>query len=233
MAYQDLQRELVQTLADAATTGDGYAARYVPMVNNYADAQRCLTTIAFLSPELIDTFMQQVIEPLRSIEPDHHHFTPKTLHTTLKNIRIIHDPPTFRAADIARVKSLYGQLIPTLPAYDISFEAVVRLPTSVAVMGFTDERLKTTVQALDRGLKSIGLADDKTYASGDVFFANSSVVRFTHPPSEQFLEAVRAMRSLRLGGFMVREVALVSCDAVMSPESLTIHGRYQLAGSIS
>lgn len=225
MSYQNEQRLVMQAIEAGQTT-----ATVVPMQSEFRDGHRCLTTVAFVPDDLAERLTTRVIEPLQSVEPDHWYYPAASLHATIKNIRVEHDPAQFTDADVARVTTLYTTLIPTLPAFSFTFEGLLRFSTSISAAGTSDERLRTVVQTLDRGLRSIGLADDKIYVSDRVFFGNITLCRFTHQPSPVFFETVAELKSISIGEFPITELFLVSCDSVMSPESLTIHGRYPLLG---
>lgn len=226
MTYQDEQRKLIQELAskDAANFG----ATIVPMKTNYLDDSRCLTIVAVPSNSLRESIVRDIIEPLKAIEPDHYFFPPESIHTTVKSIRTSQNPPQFTEEDIHKVADMLTAVVPTLPQFTIQLEQLVRFPTSVAIFGTTHENQRTVIQTLDQELNRIGVPDNKTYGSDTVFFANVTVCRFTHQPSAKFLQAISSLQ-ISLESWTVNEITLNTNDAVMSPKSVTIQGRYQLS----
>lgn len=229
MNYRDRQREIVNQLHYDATGSLNGKASVVPMRADYShDPALALTTVVFVPPHLAHKIVSTVIEPLRIVEPVHHFYSSSSMHLTIKNVRRINFPPDFTRADINRVHRLYSRLIPQHAAFSVSLEELAPLATSVSLIGYSDERLQTLVQALDAGLAGIGLPDNKQYVSSDVFFGNVTVCRFVQPPSSKFLDAVNRLAYAFRGDLRVKDVSLISCNAVCAPESRTLWHTYSL-----
>ena len=152
------------------------------------------------------------------------------MHLTIKNVRSVHSPPLFTAAEVARVDELFAALIPRHRAFVFSLEEVVAFATSVVLIGYCDESLKRLVQALDAGLRRIGVPDDKRYVSEDIFFGNITLCRFRRPPSAEFLQAVDRLTHAYRRELPIEVLHLITCNAVCGPESRRVVSAYRLEG---
>jgi hypothetical protein len=150
------------------------------------------------------------------------------MHTTIKNIRLKHDPPLFTPSDVEKVDKLFQEIIPSFPTFDFVLEDVLALPTSAALMGYSDQTLQKLVLALDEGLKSIGVPDDKKYFSDSIFWSNVTFCRFVERPGERFLAALRQMRNIVIGTSRVEKIHLITCNFTCSSNSKKIIGEYSL-----
>jgi 2'-5' RNA ligase len=193
-----------------------------------SDPAMALTSVVFVPPSIATEIRQVLLPPLQAVEPEHHYYPPEAMHLTIKNVRSIHHPPTHTPADIARVHQLYHRLIPAHSAFTVSLEELFSFPTSVALIGYSDERLQLLVQDLDAGLRDIGLADDKQYVSDTVFFGNVTICRFVHPPSTRFFDTMARLSTAFSALLPVQTIHLLSCNAACTPESRTVWHTYHL-----
>ena len=169
--YAVQQHSLIQQLKLAFAEGSQQVS-IVDMRQDYEqDAEMALTAVTFPAPELAAQIADQIIAPLRTIEPDHFYYSNDLLHLTIKNIRKMHQPPRFTAADAQAVHQQFQHIIPTFPGFSMQLTGVMQLPTSVALLAYSSRILGDLIQALDRGLAEIGLPDDKQYISNTVFFS--------------------------------------------------------------
>ncbi len=229
MNYRAQQKLIVDQLRYTAPGQSGSVASIVPIRADYAaDPAQALTSVVFVPPDLAGPIEQAIIAPLRAIEPEHHYYRPAAMHLTIKNVRRISHPPRFTPATVEAVHRLYRRIIPQQPAFSFSLEEVTPLATSVALIGYCDERLQTLVQALDAGLTGIGLPDDKQYVSKNVFFGNVTVCRYVHPPSARFFDAVTRLAYAFSGQLRVKDISLIACNAACMPESRTVWHTYTL-----
>lgn len=200
----------------------------VEMQTNYNVNQVTLTSVTFLPRQITEKITKKIIEPLRAIESEHYFYPPESMHLTIKNIRTVNDPPLFTPADAEKVNELFSQTVPQFPAFEFAVEDVIAFPTSISVMGYSDETLQKLVLALDKGLKRIGVPDNKKYISYSAFWGNITFCRFTRKPGEKFMAAVKKMRNLKIGKFAVKKVSLVTGNAVLHPDSKRIIAEYDL-----
>ncbi len=227
-SYTQQQKALVRRMEDDFAKGVS-ASTLVPMHEDYAgDQRRCLTSLVFLPEHISGAIARQVIAPLQAAQPEQYFFPPASRHLTVKNIRTIDATEGFTENDIRNVDRLFSKVVPQFQTFDFTIEDVILFPTSVSIMAYTDELFLRLVQALDKGLKDIGVPDNKKYVSGDVFCGNTTVCRFTQKPSDAFVTAARGLRTVKIGTFRVQSILLVICNAVCHPDSLKIIGEYRL-----
>jgi 2'-5' RNA ligase len=199
--------------------------------DHHSDPAMCLTSVAFLPDDIAQAIHQDVVQPLRAIEPDHHYYAAGSMHMTIKNVRTIHNPPSFSDDDVTKVKLLFAELIPLHRAVTFSLEELVPFATSVSLIAYADAALKDLVQSLDAGLKRIGIPDNKQYVSSDVFFGNATLCRYTRQPSERYRAALAEMAHVYQAVMTVEVVHLITCNSVCNPETRKVLGSYELGGT--
>ena len=86
--------------------------------------------------------------------------------------------------------------------------------------------------ALDKGLKNIGVPDNKKYISDTIFWGNITICRFTKDPSKELIKTIKKLRNIKIGKFKVSEVDLITCNSVCYPKSRKVIGKYRLRGSV-
>ncbi len=103
-------------------------------------------------------------------------------------------------------------------------------PTSVALVGYSNDNLQKLVFSLDKGLKKIGITDDKKYASKKIFFGVISLCRFTHKPTKKFLDAVEKISKVKIETLKlkVKDLYLITCNCMNNPKTRKIIETYQL-----
>lgn len=226
--YRELQREMVHKLRDAADPQHRNVTLVPIHADHAVDRRRCLTSVIFLPTALAQEISHAIIAPLQAIEPEHYYYIPESLHLTIKNIRIVNDPPRFTETDVQKVDRLFTELIPQYPAFSYTLEELAAFPTSVSLIGYCDERLRALGQALDAGLRQIGLPDDKQLISQTVFFGNITLCRYTRPPSKHFLTEVQRLANTYQAELPAQRIHLIACNAVCAPDTRTIINSYEL-----
>ena len=230
--YRELQKRAVNQLR--AGSQRNLRASMVPIRSDYrTDSAICLTSVAFLPDDIAHDIHRRIVQPLKAIEPDHHYYSPDSMHITIKNIRIIHNPPLFTEADVRKVDRLFAKLIPQHPRLSFWLEEVVPFPTSVSLIAYSDVGLRDLVHALDAGLNKIGVPDNKQYVSDDVYFGNVTLCRYTHAPTKIFCDAVEQIADVYKSALKAEVIHLITCNAVCAPESRRILHSYSLRGSLA
>jgi 2'-5' RNA ligase len=228
--YRDLQKHAVNQLR--AGSGQNVRVSVVPIRSNYrTDPAMCLTSVALLPDDIAQDIHRKIVQPLEEIEPEHHYYSPDSMHITVKNIRTIHNPPRFSEADVRKVDRLFGELIPQHASFSFWFEELVAFPTSVSLIAYSDVGLRNLVRALDAGLNRIGVPDNKEYVSDDVYFGNVTLCRYTRHPSREFSDALEQMTRMYEGVLKVETIHLITCNSVCAPESRRILNSYGLRAS--
>jgi len=226
--YTLKQKELVKELESSFDQGN-HKSTVVNMQNDYSnDGQICLTSVAFIPSQISKKITEDIIEPLRKIEPEHYFYPPEAMHLTIKNIRTIHNPPLFDKEDINKVNELFGKIIPKLPSFESNIEDVLLFPTSISMMAYSSDLHQKLVLALDKGLKEIGVPDDKKYFSDSIFWGNITICRFTKKPSNKFIETVKKLRNFKIGKFKIEKISLITSNVVIDPKSKNIIAEYKL-----
>lgn len=227
-SYFERQKQLVEQIEASIKRGD-LNSTVVEIQTDYEnDNKICLTSVVFPSPEICEAIDNKIIKPLQKIEPRHYYYSPESFHLTIKNIKTISNPPLFTKDDIEKVKLLYGQIIPKNRSFSFHLQGLVAFPTSISLIGYSDERLQKIVLELDKGLKAVGVPDDKKYVSDTVFFGNISLCRFTRQPSEQFYNKINELKTIEIGWVPVDEISLITCNVVCNKNGRKILGSFRL-----
>lgn len=201
----------------------------VPIRSDHrTDITRCLTSVVLIPDDMAQDISQTLIEPLKKIEPEHYYYPIESLHITVKNVKTVNHPPLFGETDIKKVDQLFQEIIPRYHAFSYSLEEIGAFKTSIALIGYCDEQLRELVQALDEGLQAIGVPDNKRLISDTVFFGNITLCRYVQQPSKRLLNVVKQRRYAYCGRLKVRQIHLITCNAVCVPESRTLVNSYTL-----
>ena len=213
-AYKIQQIELISKIKRQIKDGNFKASIYSSLADFDDDPAVCLTSICKPSAEAIDTIREEVVLPLKAIQPEHYYYEPEQFHLTVKNIRVVSYPPNFDENLIRICTEIFQKVVPSVPSFKFDLKGVINFPASCAVVGYADEEHRELVRKIDKELSKIGLEDDKKYTSKSIFFGNISVCRYRANPSPRFVAKIEELASVDLGELIVRKVELVSCNAV-------------------
>jgi 2'-5' RNA ligase len=201
----------------------------VPIRSDHiTDITRCLTSVVLIPDDMAQDISQTLIEPLKKIEPEHYYYPVESLHLTVKNVKASNHPPLFGETDIKKVDQLFQEIIPRYHSFSYSLEEIVAFKTSIALIGYCDEQLRDLVQELDDGLQAIGVPDNKHLISNTVFFGNITLCRYVRQPSKHLLTAIKQHRYAYCDRLKVRQIHLITCNAVCAPKSRTLVNSYTL-----
>ncbi|MBU0670922.1 hypothetical protein KKF29_02065 [Patescibacteria group bacterium] len=226
--YSIQQKQIVAQLEKLSAKNEPKAT-LVDMQKDYKnDDQICLTSLSFVEKKTADKITEKIIKPLEKSGPDHFYFPADSMHITIKNIRTIHKPPLFTPEDIIKADKLFKSIIPKFPSFSFNFKGLAKFPTSISLIGYCDETLRKLVQALDRGLNEISLPDNKKYISDEIFFGNISICRFTHEPSDKFIDKFTELKKINIGTVLIKKINLITCNAVCNPKTRNIINTYEL-----
>lgn len=209
---------------------DPHAASFVARQANYtSDRQMCLTVNSFIPEAIAARIQSMIIEPLRRADPTHYYYTNASLHITMHTVRTIHYPPTFTERSIEISKQVLAQYIPKSRPFRFIVAGVMALPTSVAVIVLTSARYNRFTHVLRRAFSAAGIPDEKKYFSPDVTFANITICRYMHTPSQKFLKTLAARKNIPVGSISVGEVALLETNAGAHPSKTRIFATFRFA----
>lgn len=226
-SHQDKQKEIIDDIARQIDTNTLKVSVVTPVTDYTTDPRICLTSVHFPHQSFLEKIQTTIIEPLRSVEPNAYYYTQDNLHMTIKNIRVIHDPPRFTYDDVIKAGEIYTDVIPKHKKFNIFFYRLLLFPNNVALVGTTDNELDRIILDVDRRLKEEGLPDDKIYTNSTYFFSNVTLARFYTPPSEAYRKKVRELSdTLMFEPYAVDTVTLLTGNATL--QNRTIHGQWHL-----
>lgn len=195
----------------------------VPMRPDFiSDRQTALTCISYLPDAISERIRKQLIGPLRTIEPDFYYYPDASLHITIQNIRVIHDPPRFTATDIDIARGVLQQTANNAGPFPFILEGLFMMPTSISVIALVTPEYDRFIKQLRSDLADAGVPDDKTYFTDEMVFANTTIARFTHTPSARFTDLARSIKDTYIGEVLANEMAFVTMNAVATPEKTTV-----------
>lgn len=225
--HQLKQQEVINRIA-SQVNNKNLNFSTVSSVDDFAnDPRTCLTSVHLPHQGLLDQVQQDLIEPLRKIEPDFYYYLSDCLHMTVKNIRVINDPPHFNEKDVQKAEKIFGETIPQHRMFNVYFYRLLLFPNNLALIGTTDEELDSIILDLDKKLTAEGIPDDKVYTNSQYFFSNMTLARFSTSPSEAFRQKVSELsESLKFGPYQVDSVTLLTCNAVLKNKQ--IRGTWEL-----
>lgn len=225
--FQRKQIALMRQMESRFTSGTT-ASSIVSMQSDYRnDNQLCLTCVSKIPKDVAVTIQTKILRNLSAIEPNFYYYPTESLHITIQNIRIINNPPHFGPSEIAKVARLLSEFIPQFEPFPFILSGLIRMPTSISVIALVTPAYDRCIKLLRKRLVSVGVADDKKYFSPDVIFANATICRYTHKPSEKFMQEVEKHSPEFFGKMTAREVSLIETNAGFYPAKTKVFGTYR------
>jgi len=214
-SYQDKQKKVIAALEKQIKANALTFSTVAPVTDYVNDPRICLTSVHFPQKSLIDQIQRQIIDPLQAIDPQHFYYPRDSLHLTIKNIRVINDPPHFTEEDVEKAQKIFSDVIPHHTRFSVYFYRLLLFPNNLALIGTTDPELDKLVLELDRKLTEAGIPDDKKYNNTQYFFSNMTLARFSDP-SELFKKKVEEIsQNLVFEPYIIDAVTLLTGNAVM------------------
>jgi hypothetical protein len=165
---------------------------------------------------LLEKIQQDIINPLKKVDPNYFYYPEESLHMTIKNIRVINDPPSFTDEDVTKAKNVFAEILPHHKKFNNYFYRLFIFQNNLALIGTTDPELDEIVHDLNSGLEKVHLADDKTYSNSKYFFCNMTLARFSNV-SDTFKQTVNEISgSLTFEPYTIDSVTLLTGNAVFS-----------------
>lgn len=186
----------------------------VAPVDDYENDQRiCLTSLHFPNQKLIE-YVQKIISELKKVESSFYYYPPQSLHLTIKNIKVINDPPNFDDDDVKKAQQIFTEATPNYKKFKVYFYRLLLFPNNLALVGTTDTELDHIILDLDKRLRNAGIPDDKKYNNQRYFFCNMTLARFGSF-SSKFAEKVKELSSkINPLPYEVDSITLISGNAV-------------------
>ncbi len=219
---QQKQIEVINKIERQIKTNSIKFSTVVPTTSYDNDPRICLTSVHFPHRELLEKIEKNLINPLREIQANHYYYSQEQLHLTIKNVRVINDPPNFDQKDISKVKKVFEKAIPKHHQFKTYFYRLLLFPSNLALIGTTDPELDQIIFDLDKNLEKINFSDDKQYTNNKYFFCNMTLVRFTLPVSEEFRQKVVDLsKNIKFDPYVIDSVTLLSANAVLKKRQIS------------
>jgi len=225
--HQKKQIETINQIEKQIKNESLQASTVSPVKNYDTDPRICLTSVHFPKQSFINNSYATITDPLKKLFPEAYFYTPSSLHFTIKNIRIINNPPRFTEADITVANEIFTLTIPLHQQFFIYPYKLLLFKNSLSLMCTSDEELDHIILDLNRRLTEAGIQDDKQYANSSCFFCNMTIARFNTYPPHKCREMIETISStLNLPSYCIDSVSLVSANAAM--KKLTIFNTWKL-----
>ena len=226
--HQEEQVKVIDKVEEQVKNSSLGFSTVAPVENYENDTRICLTSVHLPNQELVAKVQDTLIKPLREISSDIFYYPPDSLHMTIKNIRVINDPPHFMDEDKQKAKEVFASVIPNHKKFQVYFYRLLVFPNNIALIGTTDPELDSIILDLDKHLNSAGIADDKKYLNSQYFFSNMTLARFNNKPTPEFIKKVNELSdSPVFEPYVVDSVTLITCTVVFTKRNII--GTWKLA----
>lgn len=213
--HRSRQVEIIDRLEDLAQKNASDFSTVTPVADFENDPRICLTSVHFPLLELKNLILKE-IQPLKYKFPEHYYYDHESLHLTIKNIRVINDPPHFNKEDIKKAENIFSNIIPRHSKFNVCFFKLLLFPNNLSLIGTTDQELDNIILDLDEELKRWGLADDKKYINSKYLISNVTLARFTKPVTPAFRKMVNKIsKEIETDPYTVDSVSLITANAVL------------------
>lgn len=213
--HQLKQQETINKIEEQINTKSLSFSAVSPVESYENDPRICLTSVHVPHEELKIQVQQLLVEPLCKVAPDFYYYSPDSLHMTIKNIRVINDPPHFAERDVKKAEKVFSKIIPNHKKFNVYFYRLLLFPNNLVLIGTTDSELDNIIFDLDNGLNKAGIPDDKVYVNSKYFFINITLARFNISPSEEFRQKVKELSDfIKFKSYVVDTITLLSNNAV-------------------
>ncbi|MFZ2026211.1 MAG: hypothetical protein WAV30_02940 [Microgenomates group bacterium] len=227
--HREKQIEIIQVIEEQVRADSLQATTVIPVADFENDDRICLTSVHFPAESFTDTVLQTITEPLRKLFPGTYCYPKESLHFTIKNIRVIANPPSFTEEDVQKAIHIFEQVVPQHTSFRICPYKLLVFKNNLALICTTDEELDRLILELDTKLSLSGIPDNKRYANSRYFFCNMTLMRFALPPPESFLEKVKELSdNLPVSEYTIDSVNLLTGNAAM--KKLQVQGEWKLRG---
>ncbi|HSW89075.1 MAG TPA: hypothetical protein VLG12_07975 [Candidatus Saccharimonadales bacterium] len=212
--HQQQQVSVIDTIENEIKNNSLSFSTVSPVTDFEKDERICLTSVHLPKENLIFK-IHKIINALKEAEPEYYYYPDNSLHMTIKNIRVINDPPHFTSEDISKAETVFAKVIGNHKKFAAYFYRLLLFPNNLALIGTTDPEFDTLFLDLDQELKEAGISDDKQYSNSAYFFSNMTLARFPII-TKQFKEKVAEVsKTLIFEPYIVDSVTLLSCNAVL------------------
>ena len=214
--HQKKQIEVIESIESSFKKNTTSLSMVEPVKDFSKDNRICLTSVHFPKASFLEKIQQEIIQPLKDISPEHFYYPNGSIHATIKNVKVINDPPLFSEQDVETTKEVFQQVIPQYKAFKIYYYRLLVFPYNLALVGTTDPELDEIILDLDSSLNKAGVPDDKKYLNDKYFFSNITLVRFNSPITEEFRKKINELSTnMKPFSYEVDSVTLLTGNATM------------------
>ena len=217
MNHQQHQIKIIDQIEKQIKANSLKSSTVSPVTNFENDSRICLTSVHFPALDLMSYISKSIINPLKKISPEHYYYSDMSFHITIKNIRVIHDPPNFTSENIKTVREVFSKIVSRHNKFKVYFYRLLLFPNNLALMGTTEQELDNIILDLDKCLTESGVPDDKQYVNSKYFFCNMTLARFNSDVNQKFVKTVQELsKNIKIDPYIVDSVSLITANAVLS-----------------
>lgn len=203
-----------------------------PLIHSAADTRYGITLLVRPSEQVAKRIFN-VLEKLKSIEPDLYYYPECDLHVTV--LSVISCCSGFSVSEINpdEYVRLIRSVVQSVTPFEIRFRGITASPSCLLVQGFPEDgQLKRMRDKLRSELIRSGLRhsiDQRYY----IRTAHMTVARFSQKPSagERFVRKVATLRGAYFGSCTVHELELVTNDWYLRKDHVKRIGTFALNSS--
>ena len=215
-SHQQEQIKVINSIADQLKSNDLNFSTVDPVDDYDSDSRICLTSVHFPKQVLIDQ-ITRLVNPLKKIEPNHYYYRSNSLHITIKNIRVVSNPPHFSDKVVEKVINVFDYTVSRNHKFMVYFYRLLMFPAHLALVGTSDPELDNIFLALDKNLTNAGVPDDKKYANKQHFFSNITLLRFTQSPSYEMVRKINEFsKNVKLRPYEIDSISLIKANTSLS-----------------
>ncbi|PIY71674.1 hypothetical protein COY87_04940 [Candidatus Roizmanbacteria bacterium CG_4_10_14_0_8_um_filter_33_9] len=169
-AHQQNQIKVIDEIGQQIKKNSLRFSTVSPIDDYENDPRISLTNVHFPNEKLTKIIQNAFINPLIKIHPNHYFYSNDSLHMTIKNIRVVSNPPQFTQCDVKHAKNIFQDVIPKHNKFYVYFYRLMLFPHNLSLIGTTDPELNKIVLDLDNRLKKANIPDDKQYVNSQFSF---------------------------------------------------------------
>lgn len=228
ISYQNQQRVLFDLVEDQFRRGIRPTSIVKPVENYALDNRYYLTSVSFLTENLQETILNEIIEPLKETDPRQYYYLKKSLHVTIFNVYMPNHIDLVTTEKLYKIRSIFKKVMSKHPPIEFELRGLFELPTSIGIRCYCNENLKYLIQDLEKELAKINIKNEKRLASEEIFFGNVTVCRFVDKPNDAFKQVIKKLKHTSFGNFTAGSVSLIKSNAVVHPNMTRTFDTYTL-----
>jgi 2'-5' RNA ligase len=221
--HQKQQLKFIGTIEEQLRAGKAKFTTVSPVKNFESDPRICLTSVHFPKKELLKP-ISSLQQQIKHISPSSYIFKPTSIHLTIKNVRVINNPPRFTNHDIQTAIKVFSDVIPKHKQFEIYYFRLLAFSSNIALIGTTEPELDRIILDLDKKLQISNLPDDKQYVNKKYFFSNITLARFNKPLTKSQIKKIKELSNqINFKPYKVDSISLIQANASLFKLKLLSH----------